>query len=181
MYLVNTAQSFFGLGSQTTVQFILDGQERREMVEIPTDRGTHQLLVYSECEPVRGQVKVRPSKKVEHLGMKVELIGEIGKSSLRHYSWFSSRLMCSVLAGYTFIVLLLVSFATGSFHRSDSLVLCSIGLAGHFWSGTVSLQSLSFTARHSTQLSLIHLAMRPPPNLICGWTKFSYGNNLIVF
>jgi len=66
------------LGSQPTVQFILEGQENRKTVDIPTDKGMQELLVYSDSEPVKGQIRVRPTKKVEHLGMKVELIGEIG-------------------------------------------------------------------------------------------------------
>lgn len=59
-------------------------------MEIPTDKGIQQLLVYSDSEPVKGQVRVRPSKKIEHLGMKVELIGEIGM--FVHYTSFA---LCS--------------------------------------------------------------------------------------
>eukprot|EP01127_Copromyxa_protea_P004365 TRINITY_DN1422_c0_g1_i1.p1 TRINITY_DN1422_c0_g1~~TRINITY_DN1422_c0_g1_i1.p1 ORF type:complete len:371 (+),score=92.83 TRINITY_DN1422_c0_g1_i1:40-1113(+) len=69
--------SFFGLGSQPTVEFILDGQDTRKTVAIPTEKGAVQLLVYSESEPVKGKVRVQTRKEVKHLGIKVELIGEI--------------------------------------------------------------------------------------------------------
>lgn len=76
--LIDPPQSFFGLGGQTTVDFLLEGQDKRRMVEIASEGGIQQLLVYSDSEPVKGQVRVRPSKKMEHLGLKVALIGDIG-------------------------------------------------------------------------------------------------------
>jgi len=62
---------------QADVVFQLDGQASRKTVDIPTDRGMDHLLVYTDGEEVRGKVVVQAKKKLEHLGMKVELIGEI--------------------------------------------------------------------------------------------------------
>ena len=66
------------------------------------DNTTSQLCLYwdnpGQNETVAGSVKLRmnPGKKVEHVGIRVELIGQIGAcldspSACRHSSWSEER------------------------------------------------------------------------------------------
>jgi hypothetical protein len=49
-------------------------------VEISTEKGTQKLYVYSGNEPVKGRVKVSVKKgdKIDHQGMRMDFIGQIG-------------------------------------------------------------------------------------------------------
>jgi gamma-glutamylcyclotransferase (GGCT)/AIG2-like uncharacterized protein YtfP len=57
------------------------GVEGRKTVEISTEKGTQKLYVYTGNEPVKGRVKVTVKKgdTMEHQGLRVDFIGQIGK------------------------------------------------------------------------------------------------------
>jgi len=61
------------------VDFVLEHQESRKTTTIQTDKGPQKLLVYTQEEPIKGVIKVsvKPGKKIEHKGIKVELLGQI--------------------------------------------------------------------------------------------------------
>jgi len=71
--------SFFGLSSLLDINFILEGEEARKSVVIQTDKGPQRILVYHADEAVKGYValNVKPGKKIEHQGIRLDLIGEI--------------------------------------------------------------------------------------------------------
>lgn len=79
----SSAQSFLGLGPTADVVFYLEGSDERKMAEIRGEKGTQRLPMYEGTEPVKGSVtaSVKGSQKIEHQGIKVELIGEIGTSA----------------------------------------------------------------------------------------------------
>ena len=65
------------------IEIRLDGEDNRDMVEFKT--GTKERKekapLYKDGESVKGTVIIRPKdgKKLEHTGIKVNLIGSIGK------------------------------------------------------------------------------------------------------
>ena len=65
------------------IEIRLDGEDNRDMVEFKT--GTKERRekapLYKDGESVKGTVIIRPKdgKKLEHTGIKVNLIGSIGK------------------------------------------------------------------------------------------------------
>lgn len=69
------------LFKSATAEIELLDVEGRKMVEISTDKGTQKLYVYSGNEPVKGRVKVAVKKgdTIEHQGMRVDFIGQIGE------------------------------------------------------------------------------------------------------
>eukprot|EP01125_Pyxidicula_operculata_P015059 TRINITY_DN508_c0_g2_i1.p1 TRINITY_DN508_c0_g2~~TRINITY_DN508_c0_g2_i1.p1 ORF type:complete len:358 (+),score=94.51 TRINITY_DN508_c0_g2_i1:36-1109(+) len=80
-------------GAPVTIEFKFDGQEDRKTVDIHSDKGTQKLLLYTGLDPVKGKVicKVKPGKKVDHEGIKVEFIGQIDVVYDRgnHYDFIS--------------------------------------------------------------------------------------------
>jgi vacuolar protein sorting-associated protein 26 len=62
------------------VEILLDGQEGRKTLDIVTDKGTSTLPVYFAEDVVKGKVMVRTKagKKVEHQGVRIDFIGQIG-------------------------------------------------------------------------------------------------------
>ena len=74
--------SFFGLGGPAAkVEIALDNSDGRKSIEVASEEAQQELMIYSGGDKVSGTVKVIiPSgKKLEHLGIKVEVIGTIGK------------------------------------------------------------------------------------------------------
>jgi len=71
---------FLGLGSSVTIDIKLNGIETRKSHVIHTEKGPQKIPIYTGDEPVSGTVfLVLPSgKKVDHEGIKLELVGEIG-------------------------------------------------------------------------------------------------------
>jgi len=71
--------NILGLGSICTVDFVFDNQESRRSSIVQTEKGPQKLLVYTSEEPIKGTIKtsVNGGKKIEHKGIKVELIGQI--------------------------------------------------------------------------------------------------------
>ncbi|ANZ75202.1 BA75_03247T0 [Komagataella pastoris] len=62
------------------IEVRLDGEDTRETVEVKSAKGRKEKLpVYKDGETVKGQVSVRlkDNKRVEHLGIKVQLLGSI--------------------------------------------------------------------------------------------------------
>ncbi|KAH7934750.1 hypothetical protein HPB52_000040 [Rhipicephalus sanguineus] len=76
-------QAFFGLGQSADIDIILNGTENRKMAEIKTEDGKKEKhLLYYDGESVSGKVNItlkKPGSKLEHQGIKIEFIGQIGK------------------------------------------------------------------------------------------------------
>ena len=75
-------QSFL-FGSPCTLELVLDNIENRKHLDIQTDNATEKLPLYIGNESVKGVAKVLPKegKKLEHQGIVLELIGQIGKQT----------------------------------------------------------------------------------------------------
>merc|ERR1719424_1970664 len=75
--------SIFGFGSPCTVDIEFSDQESRKKIQVTNEKNTStSLCLYcdgAEVETVSGSVKLtmNPGKKIEHVGIKVELIGQI--------------------------------------------------------------------------------------------------------
>jgi hypothetical protein len=72
----------FGFGASASVEIVFDGSEKRpkKTVKGATDGAEEQSFeIYQGHEPVSGTCKIvlPPGKKVEHLGIKIEMIGQI--------------------------------------------------------------------------------------------------------
>ncbi|KAJ3299354.1 Vacuolar protein sorting-associated protein 26 [Borealophlyctis nickersoniae] len=72
--------SLFGLGTSADIEVVLDGEDKRKLVEVKVDKdkkAKHPL--YFDGESVKGKVliRVRDGKKVEHQGIKIEWVGHI--------------------------------------------------------------------------------------------------------
>lgn len=63
----------------------LSDAERRKKVEVRNEEGKKdRLYLYYDGETVSGTVHIRPKgKKLEHQGIKVEFIGQIGTHATR--------------------------------------------------------------------------------------------------
>ncbi len=66
------------------MKLTFNNQESLPTVRIPSDddRGVEQLYLFSSDQPVGGTVEIimpGNTKKIEHNGIKAELIGQIGK------------------------------------------------------------------------------------------------------
>ena len=75
------SQSFFGFGSAPKLELELSEVSERKMKKVEMVDGPPQhLYIFEGREPVRGRVRVTlpAGKKLEHLGIKVELKGTIG-------------------------------------------------------------------------------------------------------
>jgi len=61
------------------VEFHFTGQENRKSIQVLTDKGDQKVFIYTSDEPVRGKITttVKPGKKIDHKGIKVDLIGQI--------------------------------------------------------------------------------------------------------
>uniref|UniRef100_H2ZQK0 Uncharacterized protein n=1 Tax=Ciona savignyi TaxID=51511 RepID=H2ZQK0_CIOSA len=72
--------NFFGFGSGAEIEILLDGADKRKKVEHKTSESkTEELSVYYDGETVSGAVSIslKPGGKLEHKGIKIELIGQI--------------------------------------------------------------------------------------------------------
>jgi len=71
----------FGLigGNLCNIDFIFENQDSRKHTIIQTEKGPQKLLVYASEDPLVGSIKLglKPGKKIEHKGVKVELVGQI--------------------------------------------------------------------------------------------------------
>ncbi|KAJ8121907.1 hypothetical protein ONZ43_g1766 [Nemania bipapillata] len=68
------------------IDIVLDDTDSRQMVDIKTDKNRREKApLYMDGESVRGQATIRPkdSKKLEHMGIKVQFIGTIVQKLIR--------------------------------------------------------------------------------------------------
>lgn len=81
LFCTHGQQSFL-FGSPCTLEIVLDDIENRKHIDIQTDNATEKLPLYIGNESVKGVAKVIPKegKKLEHQGIVLELIGQIGKN-----------------------------------------------------------------------------------------------------
>ncbi|XP_037051817.1 vacuolar protein sorting-associated protein 26-like [Bradysia coprophila] len=74
-------QNYFGFGQSADVDIVFDGAENRKLAEVKTeDSKKEKYLLYYDGETVSGKVNVtlrKPGSKLEHHGIKIELIGQI--------------------------------------------------------------------------------------------------------
>lgn len=74
-------QNFLGFGQSAEVDIVFDGAENRKLAEVKMEDGKKEkLLLYYDGEAVSGKVNVtlkKPGSKLEHQGIKIELIGQI--------------------------------------------------------------------------------------------------------
>ena len=71
----------FSFGVSPTINLTFSGCEGRTKKKLSfNDPNSPELLLYGGLEPVVGNVEIAlPSgKKLEHLGVKIELVGQIG-------------------------------------------------------------------------------------------------------
>ena len=69
--------------SAAKAAIVLDVGEGRRTVEIAGEKSTQHLYVYLDDEPVRGKVTLnlgKGIKEIEHQGIRVDFIGQIGAS-----------------------------------------------------------------------------------------------------
>ena len=67
--------------SPCTVDIKLTENEKRNQVDVFREKGrVERLFVFVGDDPVRGQVQIVPTagKKLEHKGIKIDLVGHIG-------------------------------------------------------------------------------------------------------
>ncbi|XP_055676502.1 vacuolar protein sorting-associated protein 26B-like [Lutzomyia longipalpis] len=73
--------NFLGFGQSADLDIVFDGADKRKMAEIKTEDGKKEkYLLYYDGETVSGKVNVtlkKPGSKLEHQGIKIELIGQI--------------------------------------------------------------------------------------------------------
>jgi len=71
----------YGLtGKSATIEILLKKQKNRKKVKMKSDKGDLiKVPVYSGMDTIAGTifVKLQNQKKLDHLGIKIELIGEI--------------------------------------------------------------------------------------------------------
>lgn len=74
-------QNFLGFGQSADIDIIFDGADTRKLAEIKTEDGRKEkYLLFYDGETVSGRVNVtlkKPGNKLEHHGIKIELIGQI--------------------------------------------------------------------------------------------------------
>ncbi|XP_052860633.1 vacuolar protein sorting-associated protein 26B-like [Anopheles cruzii] len=73
--------NFLRFGQSADIDIIFDGSEQRQQAEIKTEDGKKdKYLLYYDGETVGGKVNItlkKPGSKLEHQGIKIELIGQI--------------------------------------------------------------------------------------------------------
>ncbi|XP_065176311.1 vacuolar protein sorting-associated protein 26B-like [Sycon ciliatum] len=72
--------SFFGFGQSAEINVELSDAEKRKQVDVRNEEGKKEkLFLYYDGETVSGKVHVllKPGKKLDHMGIRVEFIGQI--------------------------------------------------------------------------------------------------------
>lgn len=76
--------SFFGFGQSVEVEILLNDAESRKRAEHKTEDGKKEkYFLFYDGETVSGKVSLslkNPNKRLEHQGIKIEFIGQIGES-----------------------------------------------------------------------------------------------------
>lgn len=77
--------SFFGFGQSVEVEILLNDAESRKRAEHKTEDGKKEkYFLFYDGETVSGKVSLalkNPNKRLEHQGIKIEFIGQIGEST----------------------------------------------------------------------------------------------------
>lgn len=75
--------SFFSFGQSAEIDVVLNDAETRKKVEHKTEDGKKdKYFLFYDGETVSGKVNVtlkNPGKRLEHQGIKIEFVGQIGK------------------------------------------------------------------------------------------------------
>lgn len=75
--------SFFGFGQSVEVDIVLSDAESRKRAEHKTEDGKKEkYFLFYDGETVSGKVSLalkHPNKRLEHQGIKIEFIGQIGE------------------------------------------------------------------------------------------------------
>lgn len=90
--LIFLNQSFFDFFKPPcSIELTFADAETRSIIELQRENGTNEkLFLFIGNEPVKGniQIIVPDGKQLEHKGVKVELIGQIGKLDLFYFCPF---------------------------------------------------------------------------------------------
>lgn len=82
------------------IDIVLDDDNKsRDMVDVKLDKNRREKApLYKDGESVKGAVTVRPKdgKRLEHMGIKVQFIGTIGKSSTLTIFCYGALRRCGV-------------------------------------------------------------------------------------
>lgn len=85
--------SFFNFGQSAEIDVVLNDAETRKKVEHKTEDGKKdKYFLFYDGETVGGKVNVTlktPGKRLEHQGIKIEFVGQIGKMQ-----YFHKRTIC---------------------------------------------------------------------------------------
>lgn len=75
--------SFFGFGQSAEIDIVLNDAETRKKAEHKTEDGKKdKYFLFYDGETVSGKVNVTlktPGKRLEHYGIKIEFVGQIGE------------------------------------------------------------------------------------------------------
>ncbi|KAG0040035.1 Vacuolar protein sorting-associated protein 26B [Podila clonocystis] len=74
--------NIFAFSAPVDVQVVFKGEEERKMVEVKVDKDRREKFpLYFDGETVAGKINIRvkDGKKLEHNGIKIEFVGNIGK------------------------------------------------------------------------------------------------------
>ena len=84
---LTAAMSFFGFGQSADIDIVLNDGETRKKAEHKTEDGKKdKYFLFYDGETVSGKVNVtlkNPGKRLDHYGIKIEVVGQIGKSGVR--------------------------------------------------------------------------------------------------
>lgn len=97
--------SFFGFGQSAELELVLSDGESRRRVEHKTEEGKKEkYFLFYDGETVAGRVILtlkHPNKRLEHQGIKVEFIGQIGEQGLVFFPGHASLVLFSCLCSGT--------------------------------------------------------------------------------
>ncbi len=97
--------SFFSFGQSAEIDIVLNDAETRKKAEHKTEDGKKdKYFLFYDGETVSGKVNVtmkNPGKRLEHQGIKIEFIGQIGKlQRLNERCLVTQRMCCVVTVKY---------------------------------------------------------------------------------
>jgi len=81
VFLLFYSQSFFGFGPTAEIEIVVKDADKRPIVNMKTEENELvPLPLYTGTDPIVGtmHIKVPKGKKIEHMGVKIELVGQIG-------------------------------------------------------------------------------------------------------
>ena len=76
--------SSFFFSTPVDIDIVLEDGDDRQTVDVKLDKERREKApLYMDGESVRGAVTIRPKdgKRLEHTGIKVQFVGQIGKAS----------------------------------------------------------------------------------------------------